>query len=109
MSEGQGFGEYISIDGLIADVAERDAEILRLRAELAKKEETILAQRQINAEQRAQIDYETDLRAQVAALRKALTSIRDVGLGPDRGSGQWQADCAMSIASTALKETDDGH
>ena len=46
------------------------------------------------------------LTAENARLRKVLTSIRDIGLGPDRGSGQWQADCARSLARAALEATD---
>lgn len=36
------------------------------------------------------------------AARAALLKIRDLGLGPDRGSAQWQIDTAREIARAAL-------
>jgi len=40
--------------------------------------------------------------AEIVRLRKALRQIRDLGLGPDRGSAQWQIGAANEIARAAL-------
>lgn len=52
-----------------------------------------------------QHDALTALRAEVEKLRGALTTIRDAGLGPDRGSAQWTVDLCRNLARAALKET----
>ena len=40
--------------------------------------------------------------AEVERLRRALGQIRDVGLGLDHGSAQWQIDVARKLARAAL-------
>ena len=40
--------------------------------------------------------------AEVVRLRRALEKIRDVGLGLDHGSAQWQIDVARELARAAL-------
>ena len=37
----------------------------------------------------------------IRELEKALNRIKGLGRGPDRGSAQWQIDCAVSIAEAA--------
>jgi hypothetical protein len=38
----------------------------------------------------------------VVVRRSDLISIRDMGLGPDRGSGQWQSDFAVATVRAML-------
>lgn len=50
------------------------------------------------------------IEARDAMLRecaRALRQIRDIGLGPDRGSGTWQAQCASEIARTTLAKAEE--
>jgi len=111
---------------LRALAAERDALVLRLDAEtqianelkadrdrLAAERDDALAAlaayRMENGCTRGQRTTQwcgeaSRLAAERDALREALRKVRDIGLGPDRGSAQWQVSCAQEIARAALAQ-----
>jgi hypothetical protein len=86
---------------LRALAAERDDERLRADTNAGAHEAAMRLVRLVEAN-RDRLAAERDV------LREALRKVRDIGLGPDRGSAQWQVSCAQQIARVALAQKEPG-